>query len=287
MRYPSPPRRRITGFVLLPVALAIGASVASCSSGGDAPSPDPGSSEGVSSQVAAPPIHAKWDYQLGGAYPVPDGVRVVSRDSTASPAPGLYNICYINAFQSQPGAEDWWQNNHPDLLLRDGGDLVIDKDWNEPLLDVSTEAKRGELARIEYGWIDGCAAKGFQAVEPDNLDSYGRSNGLLDASANVAFTTLLAQHAHADGLAIAQKNAAELLNQRGRIGFDFAVSEQCGSTDECGEYAAAYDDKVVDVEYDDDGFAKACQDFGAKISIVRRDHDVTAPGGAEYVYRTC
>ncbi|MFE2873416.1 endo alpha-1,4 polygalactosaminidase [Embleya sp. NPDC059259] len=235
-----------------------------------------------------PPIGAQWDYQIGGAYQPAAGVRIVSRDSGADPAAGLYNICYINAFQAQPGSTAWWQSNHPDLLLRDSsGALVLDKDWHEPLLDVSTDAKRDRLAQVEYPWIDGCAAKGFQAVEPDNLDSYGRSGGLLKPADNIAFASLLAQRAHRDGLAIGQKNATELLDRHQAIGFDFAVAEQCGATDECDQYASAYGNRVVDVEYDDAGFASACKSFASRISIVRRDHDVSAPPNGKYARRTC
>jgi hypothetical protein len=34
-------------------------------------------------------------------------------------------------------------------------------------------------------------------------------------------------------------------------------------------------------------FATACRREGAKLSIVLRDRDVSAPGGAHYVFRTC
>lgn len=237
---------------------------------------------------APPPPGAKFDYQIGGAYPPPAGVRIVSRDSSATPATGVYNICYLNAFQTQPDATAWWQGNHPDLLLHDhSGALVIDQDWNEAILDVSTPAKRAALAQIEDGWIDGCARKGFQAVEADNLDSHSRSAGLLTPADDVEFAKLITAHAHSAGLAVAQKNATELLGQRAAIGFDFAVAEQCGSYGECGQYADAYADHVVDVEYDDAGFAAACHGYGSSLSIVRRDLDVSAAGGAKYVFRTC
>ena len=32
-------------------------------------------------------------------------MTVVVRDSTDMPEPGLYSICYVNGFQTQPGAE--------------------------------------------------------------------------------------------------------------------------------------------------------------------------------------
>ena len=270
------------------------ASAATSASGapatsGSAPASPASGSAAAPKHPTPPPTAAKFDYQLGGPYPVPAGVTVVSRDSTASPAAGVYNICYLNAFQIQPGTEAWWRANHPDLLLTDAdGSPVIDKDWNEQLLDVSTEAKRAELAKVEFGWVDGCAAKGFQATEGDNLDSYQRSDGRLDASQTVAFATLLAQHAHAAGLAVGQKNTTELLDRRRQIGFDFVVAEQCGATGECDQYAAAYPGRVLDIEYDDSGFAKACQ--AAKsggISAVRRDHDVTPADIPKYVYKQC
>ncbi len=55
------------------------------------------------------------DYQLGGAYEPPAGTTVVVRDASADPVEGVYSVCYLNAFQSQPGTADSWG----DLLLRD------------------------------------------------------------------------------------------------------------------------------------------------------------------------
>jgi Glycoside-hydrolase family GH114 len=267
----------------------------SASSASHSPSPSTSSGSGAPSNAPAPakaaappPTGVRWDYQIGGAYAPPAGVRIVSRDSSASPASGLYNICYINAFQAQPDATGWWQSNHPDLLLKTAsGAPVIDQNWNEQLLDVSTDAKRTALAQIESGWIAGCAAKGFQAVEADNLDSYSRSQGALTADDDVAMATQLARLAHAKGLAIGQKNTTELLPRAHQIGFDFAVSEQCGKYGECGGYASTYADHVVDVEYDATGFATACRDFGGKIAIVLRDMDVSPAGGSSYVYKSC
>lgn len=54
--------------------------------------------------VRLPDAGEPFDYQLGGAYTPPTGVRTVVRDRTAAPAPGLYNICYVNAYQAQPDA---------------------------------------------------------------------------------------------------------------------------------------------------------------------------------------
>ncbi|GAA1555690.1 endo alpha-1,4 polygalactosaminidase [Kribbella sancticallisti] len=234
--------------------------------------------------VTLPPVHAGFDYQLDGPYTPPDGVQVVSRDRTAPPAAGLYNICYVNAFQVQPGEQDEWD---PDLLLRDAqGNLVIDEDWGEPLLDIRP-GKAERVAATVNGWIDGCADSGYQAIEPDNYDSFSRSKDLLTTADAKAFLTLLAEHAHQRGLAIGQKNTVELAGDREAIGLDFAVAEQCGEYDECGQYVDAFGDNVLVIEYTDEGLSTACAGYGDRLSIVRRDVDVSTPGSSGYVRKTC
>jgi hypothetical protein len=236
------------------------------------------------SAVELPPLHAGFDYQIGGAYSPPSGVRIVTRDRAASPAPGLYNICYVNAFQAQPDERKQWP---ADLLLRDArGKVVVDQDWGEALLDIRTPAKRKRVAARINRWIDGCADKGFDAVEPDNYDTYTRSRHLLTADDATAFITLLSAHAHARHLAIGQKNTVELAGLRARTGLDFAVAEECGEYDECGAYAKAFHDRVVVIEYTDSGLRKARSGFGDRLSIVRRDVLVSTPGSADYVRRT-
>ena len=236
-----------------------------------------------------PPANASFDYQIGQPYTPPTGVTVVSRDRTASPASGIYNICYVNAFQAQPDADSWWKTNHPDLLLHDAkGNLVIDKDWDEILLDFSTAAKRTALTTVVGEWMDGCASKGFKAVEPDNLDSWTRSNGLLTESQAVAYAASLTSYAHGKGLAVGQKNTADLGTANARqIGFDFAVAEECADFNECQNFTATYGDNVIVIEYTQSQFTKACSSYGSKLSIVLRDVVVTAPGSGSYVFKTC
>ncbi|WP_420031710.1 endo alpha-1,4 polygalactosaminidase [Streptomyces sp. cg28] len=278
-----PPSRRsarpsAVGLVLAAVLLLTACSSTSSPSGSGSDTPE----------VVLPTPHVGFDYQIGGPYKPPSGVQAVSRDRSADPVKGLYNVCYVNAFQAQPDALRRWERDDPDLLLRDDdGDVVIDEDWDEALFDLSTAAKRARLAKTVGGWIEGCADDGFQAVELDNLDSYTRSDDLLDASDAVAFARLLADRAHAAGLAVGQKNTAELLPKRSAVGFDFAVSEECGSYDECGAYAKAYDDRVFAVEYRAADFARACRTYGKRLSLVLRDVDVRPAGAKGYVRRTC
>jgi len=273
----SPRRALIAGFA----AAAAAAVVAGLCLAASPPA-------GAVAAFTLPPANAKFDYQIGAAYSPPAGVQVVSRDRKAAPAAGIYSICYINAFQVQPDEVTWWQQNHDDLLLRDAkGDYVVDGGWDEILLDTSTTAKRSALAGILNGWIDGCARAGFKAIEPDNIDSYDRSEGLLSKSGAVALLSLLAPHAHAAGLAIGQKNTTDLGTAGKNAGLDFAVAEECGRYGECGDYTAVYGTHVIDIEYTDKAFTKACKAVGASLSVVRRDVDVTAPGSRTYIYNAC
>ena len=258
---------------------------------------------------AAPTPNAQVDYQLGGAYAPPAGTTVVSRDRLDAPAAGMYTICYVNAFQTQDAelASVW--RRHKDLLLRKPGVRVplaadpsvaadarrywvSDAGWNEIVLDVSTVAKRTALAEIVGGWIDRCATDGFQAVEPDNLDSWSRnrdSRKRLTEQDAAAFATLLAARAHAAGLAIAQKNTPALSGSRAEIGFDFVVAEECARYDECDAYTGAYADHVIDIEYRKRDFDRACADptVGPVLSVVRRDRLVSPRGSAGYVFEAC
>ncbi|MGA5298745.1 endo alpha-1,4 polygalactosaminidase [Nucisporomicrobium flavum] len=282
--------------------------------------------------VKAFPANAKFDYQIGSAYTPPSGVKVVSRDVGATPAAGLYNVCYINGFQTQPddgagseGTSQWFAadsarrklllpNPTPSVPTADDGgkysrDFYVDPGWpDEIMFDVRTPANRDALAQIIGRQVTTCASKGFDAVEVDNLDTFTRAYAnvedrkkakndpdfdgtdapkLMTSGQALAYAKLLIDRAHAAGLAIAQKNTAELEGDGKAAGFDFAVVEECGSTGECADYAGVYGGNWVDVEYSSSGFTKACRSVKSKISVARRDQLVTAPGSGTYVYSEC
>jgi hypothetical protein len=248
--------------------------------------------EPVATRVAMPPADVAFDYQLGGAYPPAAAVGIVARDRTERPVPGRYNVCYVNGFQTQPGTRAWWKRHHPQLLLRTrAGRLVVDSAWGEVLLDTSTATKRRTLARVVGRWMEGCASHGFQAVEPDNLDSWTRSGHRLSRADNVAFARLLVRRAHASGLAIGQKNAASIARTGPSLGFDFAVVEECQVYAECGAFTRAYGARVYEIEYVDNGgranFDRACAARGARISIAYRDRDLVPRGSPGYVAARC
>lgn len=83
------------------------------------------------------------DYQLGGAYDPAPGVTVVVRDRSEVPAGVVLDVCYVNAFQTQPDELDWWLAEHPDLPLRDAaGEPIVDPGWpDERLRDTRAPAQ--------------------------------------------------------------------------------------------------------------------------------------------------
>lgn len=237
--------------------------------------------------VQSLPADAVADYQLGGAYRPAAAVTVVTRDSTAKPVPGRYSICYLNGFQSQPGVT--WPRAL--LLLDADGTPRVDPGWpDEHLFDISTAGQRGRIAARLGHDIAGCAAHGFQAVEFDNLDSYTRSQRALTRSDAIAFAAALVRNAHQHGLAAGQKNTPQLGTVgRDRIGFDFAVAEECDRYRECDRYTRVYGNRVIDIEYTDDvrgSFVAVCR-RGAVADTILRDRDLTARGSADYAYRHC
>jgi hypothetical protein len=228
---------------------------------------------------ALPPADGDWDYQLGGAVEPAGDVVTVVRDRRAAPV-GDYAICYVNGFQTQPDEKRFWRERW-DLVLQRDGRPVVDSAWGEWLLDIRTAAKRERLARVVGRWTAGCARHGFHAVEYDNLDSFARSRGLISRSDARAFARLLTGRAHAEGLAAGQKNWVELAERGPRLGFDFAIAEECGRWRECQGYLDVYGAAVLMVEYRDRDFAWTCARH-ADHPVVRRDVALSADGVREW-----
>lgn len=235
---------------------------------------------GAADEPRLPRADAPWDYQIGGARAVPAGVEVVVRDRRDVPA-GDYPVCYVNGFQTQPDERAFWRKR-PGLVLRDRrGRPVVDSGWGERLLDLRTPRKRARLTGIVDRWMAQCARDGFVAVEIDNLDSWTRSRGLMKRRHAAAYSRRLTAAAHARGLAVAQKNTSSLLGKD--LGFDFAVVEECARWDECGRFAAAYDQRVFVVEYRAKQYRRACRQVGDLVSVTFRDREVTPQGP----FRSC
>jgi len=221
------------------------------------------------------PVGTDVDYQLGGARSVPANVGIVVRDRAARPVPGRYNVCYVNGFQTQTDERRFW-NKRPRLILKRHGHRVVDSAWGEWLLDIRTPRKRQRLAGIMRTWVRGCASRGFDAVEYDNLDSFTRGHHLLKRRQAVAYARLLVRVAHSAGLSAGQKNLAEFDGRT--VGYDFAVAEECGRYRECSSYTSHYGRRVLSIEYRRTDFDWTCAHYGSRLAVVLRDVNLTPHG---------
>jgi hypothetical protein len=193
-----------------------------------------------------------FQIQLAGTIDLSADGQVYEFDGDETPAstieavrwhPGPPHVlCYIGAgtwesYRSDAGA-------FPDSVL---GKVV--KGWpDERWLDIR---QIEVLAPILRARLDTCAAKGFDGVDPDNVNGYTNDTGFpLTAADQLRFNRWLAAEAHARGLVVALKNDGE---QAAALApdFDAAVAEQCVEYDECELYSpfVAAGKPVFDIEY--------------------------------------
>ena len=107
------------------------------------------------------------------------------------------------------------------------------------------------LGPIMQRRLDLCKQKGFDAVEPDNVDGYTNSTGFpLTAADQLTYNRFLATAAHARGLSIGLKNDLDQA-QTLEPDFDWALNEQCFQYNECGllKPFSAAGKAIFEVEY--------------------------------------
>jgi hypothetical protein len=187
-------------------------------------------------------------------------------------AQGKKVICYVSVGS--------WEDFRPDA--GDFPDAVIGNDYDgwpgEKYLDIRSEETRARmLARFDI-----CQAKGFDAVEPDNMDVFelGSDSGFpLSRADGVSYAEWLAEVVHARGMGIGQKNASELTDDIEAI-YDWALTESCYSDgDWCGDVSAYadHDKPVFMCEYEQGSFANACSTWQARgYSPILKDMDLGA-----------
>lgn len=167
---------------------------------------------------------------------------------------GAKAICYISV-----GSYENWRADAVQFPLE-----VLGKNYQgwpgEKWLDIR---RIDLLAPIMRARLDLCAAKGFDAVEPDNLEIYKNDTGFpLTYQDQLRYAKWLANEAHARGMAIGLKNAPEMVSDLVDL-FDFAISEDCFYYEWCEQMLPFIQagKPVFAAEYTDlDGdFAEYCQ----------------------------
>ena len=234
-------------------------SAAASSSGGTAAGTPAGtpSAPGASTPPSGtgalwrPEQGTSWQYQLSSTLDLSVDAAVYDvdwEDTSAAQvaqlhAAGRRVICYVNA-----GAyEDWRPDaqDYPGEVLGEPLDGWPGERW----LDIR---RTDLLLPLLAARLDVCRAKGFDAVEADNVDGYANDTGFpLTAQDQLTFNTAVARLAQERGMSVGLKNDVEQVAEL-EPDFDFAVNEECVTYDECGEYAPFLDagKAVLHVEYE-------------------------------------
>jgi Glycoside-hydrolase family GH114 len=250
-----------------------GAGAGAGGSPGRAPGGSPGGSPG---SWWIPPKHLTWYWQLQGsikngepvaAYDI-DGFDNSASEVAALHGQGKHVICYVDVGTYEPGRPD--SGKFPASVQ--GADV---EGWpGEKWLDVR---QLSLLEPIMTARFRVCKEKGFDAVEPDNMDGYENGTGFpITAQQQLAYDEWVAGEAHALGMAVFQKNdgeqAAQLVSH-----FDGALNEQCNQYAECSSYRPYLNagKPVLNAEYGSSSGSFCAADNAAGIMGARFDLDLT------------
>jgi hypothetical protein len=178
------------------------------------------------------PTTEPWQIQFQGRVDlsVPAPVYDVDGDVDASVVDAIHAqgdraICYVSVGSYEPFRVD--AGRFPEKLLGKPVAGFEEERW----LDIRRISK---LRPIMEARFDACARKGFDAVDPDNVDGFRNRTGFpLRARHQLAYNAWFANAAHERGLAVGLKNDLGQVRKLAPY-FDFAVNEQCFQYDECG-----------------------------------------------------
>ncbi|WP_327006500.1 endo alpha-1,4 polygalactosaminidase [Dactylosporangium sp. NBC_01737] len=246
-------------------------------------SPSPSASVSGSPPGAAPAgwwkpaVGVTWQWQLTGTldpsvavdvYDV-DAVTTSAADVARLKAAGRRVICYVNVGAHEDFRAD--AGNFPESVRGRGLEGWPGEKW----LDIR---RWDTLAPLLEARFKVCKDKGFDAVEPDNVDGYANNSGFpLTAADQLTFNRRVADLAHRLGLGVGLKNDVEQA-QALEPAFDFAVNEECAHYDECDTLKVfiAAGKPVFHVEYDVDT-AKFCPKTTAlRFSSMKKKQDLDA-----------
>jgi hypothetical protein len=94
----------------------------------------------------------------------------------------------------------------------------------------------GVLEPIMARRFEMCREKGFDAVEPDNIEAFSNTSGFpVTPQEQLAYNEWIAEEVHSLGMAVLQKNDGEQTAELQGF-FDGALSEECNQFHECEDF---------------------------------------------------
>ena len=174
-----------------------------------------------------------------------DGFEATANDVLALHKLGKRVVCYIDV--------GTWENWRPDANQFPTSVLgKSDAGWvGERWLDVR---RQKILLPLMSARFEMCVDKGFDAVDPDNVNGVENKTGFpLTVADQLSYDRAIAAVAHADGLSVALKSFAGQATAL-EPSFDFVVDEQCVAYSECRSFKAFTNSSkpVFDIEYTKD-----------------------------------
>jgi hypothetical protein len=245
----------------------------------DGPGSSAGPNGGMGGSTAShwiPPQHLTWYWQLQGtinnnepvaAYDI-DGFDNSAAEVATLHAQHKHVICYVDVGTYEQGRPD--SSHFPASVL--GSEV---EGWpGEQWLDISNLSV---LEPIMTARFQMCKQKGFDGVEPDNMDGYENNPGFpLTAAKQLTYDEWVAGEVHSLGMAVLQKNDGEQTAQL-ESHFDGALDEQCNQYSECSNFQAylTAGKPVLNAEYSLSTSAFCATDNAAGIMGARFDLDLT------------
>lgn len=172
-----------------------------------------------------------WDWQLTGLNMdtqvdfldvEPD--MITGEQVAAFKAKGTYMVCYVSV-----GTREDWRDDFADFPDEILGERY--QDWpDETFLDVR---RLDILLPIMRARFERCAALGFDAIEPDNMDVHWEDTGFDYGQDEMRdYVIALAKIANELGLGMGQKNTPDLAVELVEH-LDFALFEGCVGLEYC------------------------------------------------------
>jgi hypothetical protein len=188
-----------------------------------------------------PPAKPTWYWQLSGSVSTTKAVEIYDIDGfentakkvTSLHTAGKHVVCYIDV----GGAEEYREDYGQFLKLEEEGHDVLGnyvEGWPEESWINVRELKYIEpiiRARFEM-----CAAKGFDAVEPDEMEAWLNETGFsITKPEQFAYNKWIAETVHSLGMAVLQKEDGEQTVEQVPY-FDGALVEECNQYGFCNEF---------------------------------------------------